>query len=428
MPALHPPASTASVSTAIAITGLFLLGTTGTSLNSIHNRLFDLLTITAADLVNPYIPGGPSPYFRDFTGIKPIDITLGALNGFFCGLLDGDRTWDVDLSYWHTMSMLGTGFALLGVEGLRRGNQGLSVARTNLLGALFQLASYSVACPLYLLLHIFTSPTVSHLPGNLSWAEVVSVNERDVTFLPLFTVLSFFIPTVLMSLPSPSVLSGKVHYTWAALWQLFPFWHYILQQSSSIFNTPSPKQTRTPNRSSIPDKNQKVSHALKRHYQLILTISTITNLTVLLITLTSPSLLPLKSPNWLFSMVQESTFSKVFIPAPLWNPPSIDSTTLALVKVNQSKVPADWLPVLVKHFLQYDIYAPSLAVFVWAGYALASASVQPVAMSPLISKRLVLAKTCSWFLVGGPIAAATFLMWERDEVVLKSLERWEKAQ
>lgn len=92
------------------------------------------------------------------------------------------------------------------------------------------------------------------------------------------------------------------------------------------------------------------------------------------------------------------------IPPSLYSPPTIDPKA----------IPARDLAPLTHFFLIWDIYCGSVALLLWAVY------LRRVAASPAdrFSWTSLSGKVVGWTAVGGPVAAATALLWERDEVLV----------
>ncbi|KAK0653694.1 hypothetical protein QBC41DRAFT_238637 [Cercophora samala] len=382
----------------LLILPLFTLGLYGTMVNGFETGYFSILTATSGNLDNdPYVPGGPEPFDPRYTGSKALDTRMGILIGFFSGLINGERTWDVDLAYVWTMGMFFSGWALLSVEAHRRANRGRVVSWTNTFGNIVQSFSYALTIPSYLILHIFTtSPTT----------DDVSVPEGEVRHLPLSMTLAYIVPAVIMSLPTPSIIPAKLHYDITALWQIFPVLQFFIHRAMNIVCFPraprADNTTRTP---------KGVGKSLANHYRFVIFTAAVVHLPILLVSLTPASMA--FGPVWLREMITQTTYNNVFVPYGVWSPPAVDLAKVAALG-GENKADLSWLPGLTKHFLHYDIGCPTLAMVVWAGY----------------NYRAVIGNGCgvgagkmvAWLLAGGPVALATVLMWERDERLLRVIE------
>lgn len=81
------------------------------------------------------------------------------------------------------------------------------VNRTGTLGMIFQNITYTVSVPIYLIIHLFTSPMSS--PGVTQ--DALTVDTQDLFLLPFSITGSFAIPSIMMFLPSPAVISATAH-------------------------------------------------------------------------------------------------------------------------------------------------------------------------------------------------------------------------
>lgn len=78
--------------------------------------------------VDPYISGGVHPFKTTYTGVKAIDHQLLVLVPFFAYILDAPHTWGTTASLWYLLAHFFSAYALLSLEGLRRGNAGRIVS------------------------------------------------------------------------------------------------------------------------------------------------------------------------------------------------------------------------------------------------------------------------------------------------------------
>lgn len=241
----------------------------------------------------------------------------------------------------------------------------------------------AVTAPIYFLIHLLTSPA----SGNNPTPDDLAINPGDSALLPHRTVLSFIIPAVLMSLPSPSVLSAGAHYTWLAMWQVFPIidtiYYFI-------------------NKFALPGHIQRVSDdkargIVARAHRFILCLCFVPRTIATAVALTPTSL----APEALKPLFEQVTFGSLFVPYWPWNSPTTGDPSSPSGK-----------PELAKLFLQWDVGSAGLSVLVWAAY---------IYLSALPDKRLlrnVLPKVLAYGVVGGPVAVATMLVMERDAAVL----------
>lgn len=259
------------------------------------------------------------------------------------------------------------------------------------MGFVFQNITYTVTAPLYLVVHLITSP-ISHakpLPSALS------VDADDLVTLPFVITSAFVVPTIMMSLPSPAFTSPSAHYGWNAMWQGFPvfqsIYHFFYKR---IFVTPFRLKNVLP---------VKVTYI----YGFALVLAVVSQSTLLALATTPAHLLPDTLLECLPGVNRETLaqvdFARAFVPYWPWSSPKVDAESMS---------PAgEGLAELVKLFLQWDIYCGGLAVLVWAIYAYCVALPGKGILSG------VALKVVFWTVLGGPVGAATALLWERDTVL-----------
>ncbi len=162
-------------------------------------------------------------------GVEAIDSLLIQLVPFFCILIDGKKSWDDAVSNWYLTSQWAAAWTLLSLEGIRRGNRGGRAAgklkspatlrsyqtglircftrpRTGLVGCIWQVLTYTATAPLYLIMHLLTSPVAGASSAGSS-ADAIIANAADIDLVPVCVVLGLIIPSVLIGLPAPDVVS-----------------------------------------------------------------------------------------------------------------------------------------------------------------------------------------------------------------------------
>ncbi|KAK4213452.1 hypothetical protein QBC37DRAFT_422913 [Rhypophila decipiens] len=371
-------------------------GLWGTYINGAQNGLFAAIGKTIGrNSKELYIPGGPAPYTWTYTGVERIDRQLRILVSFFGGFLHGET--DVAgrvVSRYLTMQFC-AGWFLLSLEGLRGGSRGI-MRWTGVMGLIFQNVAYTNTVPIWLALHLFLSRTAK---AKTLTPSTIAADPVAAKILPLCVFLGFGIPTIAMGLPSPDVLSAPAHYAWVAIWQLFP----VLQSLVLMILRPlfSSRYSTTDSRK-----------ALESVYMAILGLAVMSHMTVLIMALVPASAIPNSLagslPSGLLERFKEVDLYKAFVPIWPGNPPTIDP---ASVKV----IPTDWMAPLATHFLQWDVYCGNLAVLLWAGFLYYAASYSSSTSSGVSG--IVVVKSLGWLVFGGPVAAATYLLWERDDGV-----------
>ena len=275
-----------------------------------------------------------------------------------------------------------------------------AIHRTGTFALIFQTVSWTLAAPLWLILHIFTSPiaTLSPLSPAAASSDLL-IDLGDLAVLPLIVALTYFAPAVPMMFSGS--FSARTHYLAMALWQPFGLWHSILQpilrRAARLLggeHTAGPKTYLV---------------QVKSVYGFVVLLSVATQVTVLQLALAPSQLresLALTVPTLGALAGPSVSFASVFVPAGLLAPPTVDPATIAS---------GDLAP-LATFFLQYDMYFGCGALLLWALYLHRTAV-------PRISSLKTAAKVAWWFLLGGFAAAAATLLWERDSIIDEKEDR-----
>lgn len=267
-----------------------------------------------------------------------------------------------------------------------------SLYRTGTTGFIMQNITYTITVPIYLIVHLLTSPvstasvTINH----------ISVDAGDSSNLPLSTMLSFIIPSIMMYLPVPEQLSAPMHYTWHAIWQIFPvaqsIYHRVLK---AILSGPS--------------QGSNSITQLVGIYRYILFLSIVPQVLLLTIAVTPADLMP----EVLRPVFEDVNMTSAFVPYWPWNCPTVDELAGAAAGLAETTVVS---PVgkaeLVKQFLQWDIYCGGLAIFSWAVFVYSVARRETGIFVGVLRKAVV------WLVLGGPVGAAAMLLLERDFAVV----------
>jgi hypothetical protein len=278
-------------------------------------------------------------------------------------------------------------------------------------GFIFQNITFAVTVPLWLFLHILTSPVAKPFPGRHA-NSVLFVSIVDLKIFPISVILGYIIPLVLMSLPSPSIVSAVAHQRYIALWQPFPIWcvvtHMLIRSISNIIGGTTTKE----NTIQGPAKPLGAAYlnSAKHVYRFIIGVCLITHLPALLI-----SLLPLSALLGSTSILQrllKPNFAEVFVPY---------FPTLT----HQA---ADFAAG-VHTFLQWDIYISVVAMLLWGIFLHRNVmkeniSVDPNASVPIsrqsrdgMTWKKLFMKVGFWTIISGPIGALAVLLWDRDAIV-----------
>ena len=197
--------------------------------------------------------------------------------------------------------------------------------------------------PIYLAIQLSTSPTVSSRKAN-----DFAVSLPQLLSLPFSLAIGFLIPAVALALPAPAILIYNQKQTWIAVWQVFPIWMEISQQSlsfviSRLFSLESHvSQIR---RSS----NLKTIRALRVVYIFAMVVTGVTRITAFSIALASK----------LFPAMFAPEYRGILDPSNVFLTASI-SPSKKMSYVGEGAF----------QLLQYDEICGSVALLVWSGVLL----------------------------------------------------------
>lgn len=242
--------------------------------------------------------------------------------------------------------------------------------------------------PIYLIIHLLTSPVSSPNAPPSAFA----IPTQDLYVLPLSVTGAFIVPTVMMSLPAPSKIPVAAHYTWQAIWQIFPITQSV---SHSLYKRLTAPLAFKPN-----------FHAqLDDTYRALALLCFVPQTALLAVAATPAHLVPaallsLNITGLTRELFAEITLARAFVPHLPWASPVVTGPV--------SKITAAGLPELVKMFLQWDIYLGGTAVLVWAAFVYSVARPERSFVFGTFPKMVV------YTLLGGPVGAATMLLWSRD--------------
>ncbi|KAK7908650.1 hypothetical protein PG985_015953 [Apiospora marii] len=375
--------------------------------------------VVAGDLAA--LPGGPAPFKRHWIGLAPVDGLLNLLVGFFSAIIDGANhpgpdgkvEWNGYLFYVWASSQYVAAWAVLLLESLRVGNRGRLVSYIGLAGLLFQLGTWTVFGPLYLALHLLTSPVASLDRGDGPRARrALFVLLWDMALIPAVVTLTDTLPAVLMN-TAPAV-GASAHYKALAFWQFFPLWTVLLQAFLNplchfLFGSLLPVDAA----GKPAPLGRGYLTGVAGVYQFALTVCVGVHAP-----LVAASLAPAPARAWLAArappyagLFETASFASIFVPASPFRSPVISA-----VASIDGTVSYTGLAQAGAHFLRYDMLVGAVPFLLWAVYLHQTTAKQP--LSPLA----LAGKIGFWFLVGGAYAPAVVLLWDRDAVVLEGDE------
>ncbi|KAB8297110.1 hypothetical protein EYC80_002495 [Monilinia laxa] len=411
--------------TLITLPILSFIGIFGTFIIGGRNGTFEhIVRLVRQETPSAVFPDAKYLLLKDYTGIRAIDKQLTILVTFFAPVCDS-RNSALWLNSIYGLGQFGAAWTLLVMESLRSGNKGKVVSFIGTVGIIFQNISYAVTVPLYLFIHLLTSPVAKTFPGTYA-NSVLLISSIDLKILPPSIILAYLVPSILMGLDAPSIVSGPTHQKLIAFWQPFPIWTIIIQWTLRSFfqflgsRLPS-KDTKEPQ---APLGASYLSNA-KHVYRFLLIICALTHLPVLLIALIPASAITDILPN--LAPYASLNFFDIYVP---YFPFPLSQRVSDLASGSHV-------------FLQWDLTTGSIALLLWATLLYRNATTEKAIVDPHNSlpsyqirellagegsragalRRKLLVKIGVWTLVAGPIGAATALLWERDEIVRQKIKQ-----
>ncbi|KAL4912801.1 hypothetical protein BDW62DRAFT_216053 [Aspergillus aurantiobrunneus] len=319
------------------------------------------------------LPDSHVPLRTVYTGIAPLDEILTSLVVFLWPVTDGNSP---GLAL-HTISFVGSvnaTWALLVLEGYRKGNARTIVAFPVLFALLGQFLTFAFATSIYVALHLLTISTASS-PTRTS----LLVPKAVLHTLPVVTIIGFLIPAAILLAPACSASTQLV----LAAWQLWPacasaviFLAHTLFTHSSTSNAEDGIDISSPSRTYI------------RSLRLVYAVTFLT------------TALP-HFNSWTLP------FLSYFASAVLG--PNTALGPVNLLEIHSLPIPVQTLAEGVHSFIAWDYLIASLAILVWAG-----------SLHRGVYGCLGGAKGAALFALTalvGPVAAAVVALWEREEVV-----------
>ena len=260
------------------------------------------------------------------------------------------------------------------------------------------MGSFAVFMPLYALIHLATSPTVSSLTVD-DYTVDISVLQS----IPFSLVIGYALPAVLLALPAPSVLTYDQKQTFIASWQVFPVWVEILQQLFS-FTFASLSSNEAKQKPSWRNSNKRTLAALRFVYLSVLIIAGVTRITTVMLSWTSRLLPKLFAPE----------FQGLLDPSKVFQTQSF----FASRKMNSIGEGAF-------QFLQYDEMTGSSALVFWSVALYFQAYLRTITFNVRIALKAILAFMVSTAFFG-PCGSAVCFIWARDELIFDEMDKHDK--
>ncbi|KAM0664393.1 hypothetical protein ACQRIU_006975 [Beauveria bassiana] len=337
-----------------------------------------------------------------YTGVGAIDSRIAILLEFFSqGLVKRPGTgvdWEALATVAYLSAQFGGAWALMVIEGMRRGNQKSVLQWTGSFGAVFQVATFTIIAPIYLTLDILLSPT--HKETSMT-QDTLAVPEVELRLLPASTTLAFVLPTVCLALPLLDVVSPMIRYLLIALWHPFPLYQTVFRYLLCAVcggNGSSGGDSKK----GVAKVTAQYKSALYTAYTFILFLSSSMHVLVI-----STALLSSYVPS-----IPTISLFEILVPDSITSPP-----TLALSAVLTPLSPLASRAIVVA-FLRWDVFCACASFIFWSFYAVRRVNSVEQSLAGAV------AYTLFWLIVGGPVAPSVMNIWERD---LKVLERESRA-
>lgn len=247
--------------------------------------------------------------------------------------------------------------------------------------------------PSYLTIYLFTSPLVTSTAALTPLA--LSINEGILAAHPFGVLIGYILPTILMALPAPEIISQNSKVTAIVVWQFFPVWTSICTFMGKVaFASTKPYASQS-------DALRRQIACLRTVYKLALAISVPAHIATWTLSFSTV----------LFPGLFEAHTVEAFHPSNVIIPPN----PFGAIKAESVAQGAHW-------FLQYDYLITSLVYLIWAMVSRYGQNVKCVRSETRrfgIGSILDVTARC---VVLGPMAAALTLLWDRDEIGFASVD------
>lgn len=336
------------------------------------------------------LPGTGEEYATEFTRWRWLDEFLRSLLTIFWPMVNGTRPGSSLMCFYFAGQGI-VAWILTVLEGQRRLNKDnwRVVSLTTAYGLLFQGLGIGIVGPVFLAF----APL-----GDLATSPVVVHHKTDVDAIIPATIGGIIVPTVLMSLHAPTIVSLEQKVDLIRLWQFFPLLFRLIQRAWSSFFLVQLKTYRDELAEKSP-RNQR--QALRRVTIFGLGCASIPHISTIGICTIS-----LLCPTLVANAAQ-------FHPTNIFIPISPFSGKQAGT-VGEG---AHW-------FLQWDMTLMFLTYLVWAYFAV----IKVICPKSGLFSISLLFRLAGWSLLFGPMGAALITIWERDDIVFEAEEQKIKSR
>ncbi|KFY16275.1 hypothetical protein V492_01451 [Pseudogymnoascus sp. VKM F-4246] len=332
--------------------------------------------------------GGPAVLRTVYSHFGPLDAQLTPLIPFFWPVVTG-ATPELSLFGVYMGGQLLSCLAIVVIEGERIGNAWGPIGFPTIWATSWIFIPFGFVQPVHNLIHVLFS-RLGRTVGQVD-ANAISVNAKRMALLPVSLALGFIIPSVVVCLPSPEVLSYHSRQGFLGSWQFFAIstavWQFILTRLIS---------DNTINRLlGIGESPQrKAAKALRNTYRFVLVVT-----------------------GFSHSLILDVVLYHAFIQS--YSPSTVDPLHPLLVFQPISPFSNEKLEAFergILSLLQYDTYFAGASSLTWALYLYSSAR-------PDTTFASLVGKATLFTVLFGPCGAALAVMKERDEAVFADSEK-----
>ncbi|KAE8152327.1 hypothetical protein BDV25DRAFT_138016 [Aspergillus avenaceus] len=343
----------------------------------------NLAELAKASIEAKHLPGTDIPLRTTYTGIEPVDHLLTILTVFFWPTTDGSNP----SLLLHSIAFSGTfgsAWVLVTLEAWRRGNRGSIAGFPIIFGLTAQILTFAFATPLYCFFQLTNSPAYNPTPQNLR------IPRPILKSVPLVFLIGYILPTQLLITPLSEIITADRKQLLIAIWQPWPAYVSILLSTIHTIHTFfEPKSPTTD-----PKQEKEDRSSLRWIYALTFghtALAHVITWTISLATLAVPGIFNQ-------TVVRELHPGNVFeVPLP-WDGRVVNS-------VGEG----------VHCFLRWDYIIGSLGVLLWAGIVHSRAVRVGGGLGGWFWLKVALLGVFA-----GPVGAAVWLVWERDELFSSS--------
>ena len=246
-------------------------------------------------------------------------------------------------------------------------------------GVLVQNAAYAVIIPVWCIVYLSTSPRlVSH----------ILVDVPNLVGIATSMILGYVLPTILMSLPAPSIIDYDLKQWLMTFWQFFPVWVSVVQ-GVVAYLLPRPGKA-------VPFSH--MQRSMRVLYAGLLTAAGIGQISTVTLMATSKFFPGLFAPE----------FVGVFNPSDVLLPAAISPST---------KMPSIGAGALL--LFQYDYFIGSASMALWSTTLFLSKYRNGKTKQSLA---LMIAGGVMTMALTGPLGYVTASIWARDELIIAEAE------